>query len=85
MITEEMKKMETKIYEKKIEMADNVYHTTTISAAICEYDKNRIHIVEKKEYNTKDGKYISSTLNQIIINKETLIELMEMMKKRVGA
>jgi hypothetical protein len=80
-----MKKMETKIYEKKIETADNVYHITTISASICEYDKNRIHIIEKREYNTNDGTHISSTINQIIINKETLIELMEMMKKRVRA
>ena len=79
-----MKTKETKIYEKKVRVGDNVYHTTTISASICEYDKNMIHIVGRNEYNMEDGSYISSTLNQIIMTKEALMKIVDMMKK-VGA
>ena len=80
-----MKTKETKIYEKKVRVGDNVYHTTTISATICEYDKNRIHIVGRNEYSMEDGTYISSTLNQIIMTKEALMKIVDMFKKRVGA
>jgi len=81
-----MKTKETKIYEKKVRVGDNVYHTTTISASICEYDKNMIHIVGRNEYNMEDGSYISSTyisstLNQIIMTKEALMKIVDMMKK----
>jgi hypothetical protein len=75
-----MKTEETKIYEKKVGVGDNVYHTTTISASICEYDKNMIHIVGRNEYNMEDGSYISSTLNQIIIDKQALLKIVAMTK-----
>jgi len=77
-----MKTKETKIYEKKVGVGDNVIHTTTISASICEYDKNMIHIVGRNEYNMEDGSYISSTLNQIIIDKQALLKIVAMTKVR---
>jgi hypothetical protein len=40
-----------------------------------------IHIVGRNEYNMEDGSYISSTLDQIIMTKEALMKIVDMMKK----
>jgi len=72
---------ETKIYENKVGVGDNVIRTTTISATICEYDKNMIHIVKRSEYNMEDGSYISSAFDQIIMSKESLMKIVDMMNE----
>jgi len=80
-VKKEMRKMkteETKICEKQVEMYKNVININSLSAKVVM--DNRIHIIERDNYVTKDGEYISSKLNQIIIDKQALLKIVAMTK-----